>query len=118
MSLEDDEYWATEYRTGIAARPLPTRDAERETHFLVRHRSDRYMPRPAVAATHAPERGFDPKRPEWLSQPGFAPADISQPLLTGPEAVDIDVTRPELWMNDDGEFPRLLHPSHALRGCR
>jgi hypothetical protein len=119
MSFEEEEYWATEYwateyRTGIAARLPATGDTERETLFLVRHRSDRYMPRSSVASTQAPQRGFDTERPEWLSRPDFTPADTSQPMLSGPEAADIDVTRPELWMNDDGEFSSIAPSTSCM----
>jgi hypothetical protein len=95
----EDEYWTTEGRTGTAAR-----DNEREPLFLIRDQSGWHMPRPGDSSMGAPQRGFDTERPSWLSRRDFTPVDTSQPMLAGPEYADVDVTRPERWMNDDGEF--------------
>jgi hypothetical protein len=99
MSVEPDYYWMTDHRSDTTARAGCGRDNQRETPYLVRRPSGNNRPRSAAA----PRQAFDTERPGWLSRPDFTPVDTSQPLLIGPET-DIDFTRPELWMNDDGEF--------------
>lgn len=98
--------------------------AANETVFLFRCSSGWYLPGPAMPA---PRRGFDTDRPGWLSRPDFTPADTFQPGPANPDDAVIDFTRPELWMNDDGEFsagapqrhggPRLSVITAMLRSC-
>jgi hypothetical protein len=51
------------------------------------------------------QRGFDDRRPSWLDNPAFVPADVTSRGLTGSHLAVLDVNRPELGANfDSPEF--------------
>jgi hypothetical protein len=103
MCHPNKTYRNTEYRTG-AIRSGRSRNDECEPVFLDRRPSGWYLPEPTVTQGCASRPGFDTVRPAWLSRPDFTPVDTSQPLLARADDAYIDVTRPELWMDEDGEF--------------
>ncbi|MFG1610696.1 hypothetical protein [Actinoplanes sp. NPDC049265] len=47
------------------------------------------------------QRGFDDRRPSWLDNPAFVPADVSRRGLAGSHGTVLDVNRPELGANFD-----------------
>jgi hypothetical protein len=47
------------------------------------------------------QRGFDDRRPSWLANPAFVPADVSPRGLAGSHGTVLDVNRPELGANFD-----------------
>ncbi|MEV7629497.1 hypothetical protein [Actinoplanes sp. NPDC089786] len=51
------------------------------------------------------QRGFDDRRPGWLDDPAFVPADVTPRGLAGSHGAVLDVNRPELGANfDSPEF--------------
>lgn len=47
------------------------------------------------------QRGFDDRRPSWLDNPAFVPADVTPRGLAGSHGAVLDVNRPEFGANFD-----------------
>jgi hypothetical protein len=103
MSFEDDEYRTASYRVSGGARATGGPYNRRNTLTPSRRAPGWQIPGPATA--DVPGDGFDTVRPDWLSSPDFVPVDTSRPDPAGPDLAIIDYTRPELWMNSEGEYP-------------